>query len=82
MRTRLKVVRGEHVMIDNPRNRTSPMDELDEDELFTVCLDDDGHPVQRAVRRSAAALSQIPCIACHRNCASACARRYRRRGAL
>ena len=26
------------------------MDELDEDELFTVCLDDDGHPVQRAVR--------------------------------
>ena len=20
------------------------MDELDEDELFTVCLDDDGHP--------------------------------------
>jgi hypothetical protein len=38
--------------------------------------------VQRAVRRSAAALSQIPCIACHRNCASACARRYRRRGAL
>ena len=25
-------------------------DELDEDELFTVCLDDDGHPVQRAVR--------------------------------
>ena len=37
-------------MIDNPRNRTSPMDELDEDELFTVCLDDDGHAVQRAVR--------------------------------
>jgi hypothetical protein len=37
-------------MIDNPRNRTSPMDELDEDGLFTVCLDDDGHPVQRAVR--------------------------------
>ena len=26
------------------------MDEIDEDELFTVCLDDDGHPVQRAVR--------------------------------
>ena len=26
------------------------MDEFDEDELFTVCLDDDGHPVQRAVR--------------------------------
>ena len=25
-------------------------DELDEDELFTVCLDEDGHPVQRAVR--------------------------------
>jgi hypothetical protein len=37
-------------MIDNARNRTSAMDELDEDELFTVCLDDDGHPVQRAVR--------------------------------
>ena len=34
----------------NARNRTSAMDELDEDELFTVCLDDDGHPVQRAVR--------------------------------
>jgi hypothetical protein len=26
------------------------MDEFDEDELFTVCLVDDGHPVQRAVR--------------------------------
>ena len=26
------------------------MDEIDEDELFTICLDDDGHPVQRAVR--------------------------------
>jgi hypothetical protein len=26
------------------------MDELDENELFTVCLADDGHPVQRAVR--------------------------------
>jgi hypothetical protein len=25
------------------------MDELDEDELFTVCLDDDGHPVLRTV---------------------------------
>jgi hypothetical protein len=37
-------------MIDNARSRTSAMDELDEDELFTVCLDDDGHPVQRAVR--------------------------------
>ena len=23
------------------------MDELDEGELFTVCLDDDGHPVLR-----------------------------------
>ena len=23
------------------------MDQLDEDELFTVCLDDDGHPVRR-----------------------------------
>ena len=34
----------------NARNRRSAMDELDEDELFTVCLDDDGHPVQRAVR--------------------------------
>ena len=37
-------------MIDNARNRTSATNELDEDELFTVCLDDDGHPVQRAVR--------------------------------
>ena len=25
------------------------MDEIDEDELFTVCLDDDGHPVLRTV---------------------------------
>ncbi len=30
------------------------MDELDEDELFTVCLDDDGHSVQRAMRDMAA----------------------------
>ena len=30
--------------------RRSAMDEIDEDELFTVCLDDDGHPVQRVVR--------------------------------
>jgi hypothetical protein len=26
-------------MIDNAKNRTSTMDELDEDELFTVCLE-------------------------------------------
>jgi hypothetical protein len=52
-------VRGEHVMIDNARNRTSPMDERDEDELFTVCLDDDGHPVQRAVREKLERLRQV-----------------------
>ena len=35
------------------------MDELDEDELFTVCLDDDGHPVQRAVREKLERLRQV-----------------------
>jgi hypothetical protein len=32
-----------------PETWRSAMDELDEDELFTVCLDDDGHPVLRTV---------------------------------
>ena len=39
---------------------------MDEDELFTVCLDDDGHPVQRAVRdMTDRHVDQCECVIVH-----------------